>query len=891
MWAKQVWYKDGQLQTYTSHWEPVGPAPEPVAVTGVSLDQSSLTLWIDETEKLTATISPSNASDKKVTWSSSNDEIATVSSNGTVRWVSVGNVTITVTTHDGNFTDTCSVTVSNGQHEVQEVLLAGYSAEDTIYLIANRTNGFPIQVTPYTASNIAVEVTSGDSSTMEVGPIYYDDQPTEWSVGGVTLIWVNAWNTTVTVRSVENPDAYATYNIIVQEDVPVQSISNLSSATGDAYKYEAGGDTRGIATFDYYPTDAVRPQEDVRMSLKEGETSVWYGWIQQGNEAWVAQINFQVDSSAQVGDSAVYEIICDEPEPTRWAKSRSVPLEIEITVWEWVTGLNDLSLEGLEIQVGQTDTSKTFTYYPSNAEFDSIKVESNNPGWFTARAVKDSDGVGHIEVTALQPGGGSVNIQCGNWYSNVFSVYVPEPQVIEVESLTNPSVNSLTIPLGEYRIVSWDPYPSDANAFDNVQWVVSSPNIYIDNTYFSGWYLMINVMWSSVWSGLINCLINWQDQWYSISVDIVDATTDVETLSNQTTSSFTGEVGQTNTVTYTTWPEGANRCVVDRAISDSNVIQLYDQSFSAWLQQYTATFQFIGAWSAVIKPYIDGVQQWENPISVTVTEPQPQASLTIDTSNMSVEEWQTANRSFTYTPTDADFNDITINNDYPSVATASLVKDSDGNGHVEVIWVSTGGTTIEISYAGNTYSFYVSVTTPVIPVHIGQFSSATLNLLTGQTAWLTFNYTPSNANDSSNVSCVFSDPTVAQMTSISLNPGYSWFMYFEWLSAGTTTVDVQEDGVSTWIVLTITVTDPVLLSVSFQTWYQQPGSVDIPQITDIPVWTPVTINGNEVTINWTTVTATPDAWNHFSHWLDWNWNTPPSTITDNMGFYAYFEAD
>lgn len=84
--AKLVWLKDGKLQTYTNKWEEVnvGPTPEPVAVTGVSLDESSLTLGIDETKKLTATIIPSNATDKKVTWSSSNEAVATVSSNGTV---------------------------------------------------------------------------------------------------------------------------------------------------------------------------------------------------------------------------------------------------------------------------------------------------------------------------------------------------------------------------------------------------------------------------------------------------------------------------------------------------------------------------------------------------------------------------------------------------------------------------------------------------------------------------------------------------------------------------------------------------------------------------------------------------------------------------------------
>ena len=81
-----------------------------VPVTGVSLDQSALTLTEEETATLTATVQPSNATNKGVTWKSSDDEIAKVD-NGVVTAVAPGTATITVTTADGNFTATCAVTV------------------------------------------------------------------------------------------------------------------------------------------------------------------------------------------------------------------------------------------------------------------------------------------------------------------------------------------------------------------------------------------------------------------------------------------------------------------------------------------------------------------------------------------------------------------------------------------------------------------------------------------------------------------------------------------------------------------------------------------------------------------------------------------------------------
>ena len=81
-----------------------------VEVTSVSLSQSSLTLNKGQSETLTATVSPSNANDKSVTWSSSNTGVATVDQNGKVTAVGGGNATITVTASNGK-TATCAVTV------------------------------------------------------------------------------------------------------------------------------------------------------------------------------------------------------------------------------------------------------------------------------------------------------------------------------------------------------------------------------------------------------------------------------------------------------------------------------------------------------------------------------------------------------------------------------------------------------------------------------------------------------------------------------------------------------------------------------------------------------------------------------------------------------------
>jgi uncharacterized protein YjdB len=80
-------------------------------VASVSLNKSALTLNIGDEETLIATITPSNADDQAVSWSSSNNAVAAVDQNGKVKAVAKGTATITVTTADGNKTATCEVTV------------------------------------------------------------------------------------------------------------------------------------------------------------------------------------------------------------------------------------------------------------------------------------------------------------------------------------------------------------------------------------------------------------------------------------------------------------------------------------------------------------------------------------------------------------------------------------------------------------------------------------------------------------------------------------------------------------------------------------------------------------------------------------------------------------
>ena len=86
-------------------------------VTSITINNTSATVEVGNTLQLTYSVTPSNASNKAATWSSSNTNIATVSSSGLVTAKAPGTATITVTTADGsNLSASCIVTVTDSSH-------------------------------------------------------------------------------------------------------------------------------------------------------------------------------------------------------------------------------------------------------------------------------------------------------------------------------------------------------------------------------------------------------------------------------------------------------------------------------------------------------------------------------------------------------------------------------------------------------------------------------------------------------------------------------------------------------------------------------------------------------------------------------------------------------
>ncbi|OBQ55875.1 discoidin domain-containing protein [Tamlana sp. s12] len=124
-----------------------GGSTDPIDVTGVSLNPSSVSLAIGGTQELSASVSPSDASNKSVSYSSNNNAVASVSSTGVVTAHSEGSATITVTTSDGNYTDSTNVTVLEASNPSDDTNLAlnkyvsGTGSADGSNVVANLVDG------------------------------------------------------------------------------------------------------------------------------------------------------------------------------------------------------------------------------------------------------------------------------------------------------------------------------------------------------------------------------------------------------------------------------------------------------------------------------------------------------------------------------------------------------------------------------------------------------------------------------------------------------------------------------------------------------------------------------------------------------------------------------
>ena len=177
---------------------------ESVNVTGVTLNKSTTSLNVGDTEQLTATVSPPTATNKSVSWTSSASSVASVSSTGLITALSVGTTKITVTTIDGGFIAECDVSVTSVSvtgitlNKTSTSLILGQS-EQIIATIEppNATNKNIV----WTSSEISVATVSstGVINTFSVGQSTITATTTDGDFTATLLLTVTPYNPSTTI--------------------------------------------------------------------------------------------------------------------------------------------------------------------------------------------------------------------------------------------------------------------------------------------------------------------------------------------------------------------------------------------------------------------------------------------------------------------------------------------------------------------------------------------------------------------------------------------------------------------------------------------------------------------------------------------------------------------
>lgn len=184
------------------------PSPStPVAVSGVALNKKVATVNVGKTVTVKATVTPANADNKTLVWTSSNTKIATVS-NGVVKGVKAGRVIITAKTTDGsNISATCTVTVK------QPVTRISLSKKATMYTGKKLT--LKAKVNPANASNKALTWKSSNTKIAKVA-----------SNGVVT--GVKAGTVKITATAKDGSRKSATCTVTVRQSVSKITLSKTN---------------------------------------------------------------------------------------------------------------------------------------------------------------------------------------------------------------------------------------------------------------------------------------------------------------------------------------------------------------------------------------------------------------------------------------------------------------------------------------------------------------------------------------------------------------------------------------------------------------------------------------------------------------------------------------
>lgn len=344
-----------------------------IKVTGVEISQSELSVFATKSKTLSANILPSDATNKKLEWSSSDESIATVDKNGKVTGVKAGTATITVKAGNGRFSASCKVTVKRVVYSEKIKL-----NKTSITLDDGKTFELTANVSPSNTTTKTVVWSSGNTKVVKV-----DSYGEVTAVNpGTAYIYCKAKDSGVTAKC----------KVTVKE-VKASSISFSSAST----------------TIEYSKTKTLSPT--FKPSNTTDKTLTW----KSSNPNVVSVDKNGKIKGLKAGQSAVIT-----------ATAKNGKLTAKITVKVNPIGVSKITLNRTSQSLSK---GKSFTLVatvkPANATNKTLTWTSSNPGV----AKVDKNG----KVTALKNGTATITCKSANGKKVTCTVTVRKINVVDIQ--------------------------------------------------------------------------------------------------------------------------------------------------------------------------------------------------------------------------------------------------------------------------------------------------------------------------------------------------------------------------------------------------------------------------------------------------------------------------
>ncbi len=396
-----------------------GDTPSVINVSSVQLNAAQLALNVGETHTLTATVSPDDATDKTVTWSSSDTSVASVDADGKVTAIAPGGAVITVTTTDGSKTATCIVTVTANTIAVESVSLD----KTSLSLEAGDAGTLVATVTPDNATNKAVTWTS---TSPDVATVDENGNVTALTVGTAFII----------VSTADGGKTALCTVTVTPKNIAVESVSLDKTA----------------------------------LSLEEGASEVLIATVNPDNAAdksvtW-ASSNTAVATVSETGE--VIAVSPGEAVITVTTNDGSKTASCNVTVTAKVVAVESVSLDKAELSLEEGASEVLIaTVNPDNAADKSVTWASSN----TAVATVSETG----EVIAVSPGEAVITVTTNDGSKTASCNVTVTAKVVAVESVSlNKTELSLIVGGDETLIATVTP----ENAVDKtVTWSSSDTSV------------------------------------------------------------------------------------------------------------------------------------------------------------------------------------------------------------------------------------------------------------------------------------------------------------------------------------------------------------------------------------------------------------------------------